>query len=47
MKTKIKLPELKNPINSNFSPESFTGHSVCLGLYVGAKIATFIGEAGV
>ena len=38
MKNRIVLPELENPINSNFKEESFTGHLVC----VGVAIATFI-----
>lgn len=45
MKKKIKLAELKNPINSNFSTESFTGHAVCLGLYVGSSVATFLADS--
>jgi len=30
MKHTINLPELENPINSNFKKESFTGAGPCL-----------------
>lgn len=45
MKKRIKLPELKNPINSNFSTESFTGGPVCFGIYAGTSVATFLADA--
>jgi len=32
MKHTINLPELENPINSNFKSESFTGGPICLGV---------------
>ncbi|MGF1556077.1 hypothetical protein [Paucihalobacter sp.] len=41
------LPDLENPINSNFSDESFTGGPACLGVYLADKAvqtATYIAD---
>jgi len=34
MKNTVNLPELENPINSNFKQESFTGGAICLGIII-------------
>ena len=44
MNKKIKLPELENPINSNFNEESSTAGLPCAALAVGVAVMTFIAD---
>jgi hypothetical protein len=42
MTKKIMLPELENPINSNFKKESFTGGLPCLAATAAVTIGIWI-----